>query len=240
MAESRSNRSVRFREFEVFLDSGELYKSGHRVRLSGQPMRVLTLLLEKSGQMVSREEIQKSLWPDTLVDVDHSLNAIVNRIREVLGDSAENPRFVETLPRRGYRFIAPLERSPTDSVASLESPSILPRLARRRSSLMLWSILLAGALTVVALGVYWEQHHSAQDLKWVQLTSYSDSATSPALSPDGRILAFIRGPDTFVTSGQIYVKLLPNGQPFQLTHDNLPKMVLWTKQTIWSHSLLTH
>jgi DNA-binding winged helix-turn-helix (wHTH) protein/Tol biopolymer transport system component len=224
MADSRSNRSVRFQDFEVFLDSGELYKSGHRVKLSGQPMQVLTLLLDKAGQMVSREEIQKSLWPDTFVDVDHSLNAIVNRIREVLGDSAENPRFVETLPRRGYRFIAPVEHFPP------ANPDDLLELApehdtrpRRRSPGML-SIGLAVVVTVVALSAFWEHRRPHENPKWVQLTSFADSATSPALSSDGRMIAFIRGPDTFVSSGQIYVKMLPNGEPFQLTHDNLPKM----------------
>ena len=224
MADSRSNRSVRFQDFEVSLDFGELYKSGHRVKLSGQPMQVLTLLLDKAGQMVSREEIQKSLWPDTFVDVDHSLNAIVNRIREVLGDSAESPRFVETLPRRGYRFIAPVEHFPP------ANPDDLLELApehdtrpRRRSPGML-SIGLAVVVTVVALSAYWKYRRPPQNPRWLQLTSFADSATSPALSPDGRMLAFIRGPDTFVSSGQIYIKLLPDGQPFEITHDNLPKM----------------
>ena len=224
MSESRSNRSVRFQDFEVFLDSGELHKSGHRVKLSGQPMQVLTLLLDKAGQMVSREEIQKSLWPDTFVDVDHSLNAIVNRIREVLGDSAENPRFVETLPRRGYRFIAPVEHFPPSNPDPLLESAPEQHMRPRWRSLGMWSIGLAATLTIVALSTFWEHHRPHENLKWVQLTSFSDSATSPALSADGRMVAFIRGPDTFVSSGQIYVKLLPNGEPFQLTHDNLPKM----------------
>lgn len=146
MAESRSNRSVRFRDFEVLLDSGELYKSGHRVRLSGQPMQVLTLLLERPGQMVSRDEIQKSLWPDTFVDVDHSLNAIVNRIREVLGDSAENPTFVETLPRRGYRFIAPVEHVPP--LSSTAPVDLLSQSPARPRSLGLWSITLVAVLII--------------------------------------------------------------------------------------------
>jgi DNA-binding winged helix-turn-helix (wHTH) protein/Tol biopolymer transport system component len=225
MADSRSNRSVRFQDFEVLLDSGELYKSGHRIKLSGQPMQVLTLLLDKAGQMVSREEIQKTLWPDTFVDVDHSLNAIVNRIREVLGDSAEEPRFVETLPRRGYRFIAAVERLPSPNSEAL--PEFVSQSQKQHGprSLGVWlAILLAAGLTVIALSAFWEHHRPHENHKWVQLTSFSDSATSPTLSSDGRMLAFIRGPDTFVSSGQIYVKLLPNGEPFQVTHDNLPKM----------------
>src|SRR6478735_9043209 len=100
---------MRFGTFEVNLRAGELRKSGVRLKLSGQPFQVLAVLLEQPGQVVSRDELQKRLWPDTFVDVDHNLNTAINKIREVRGDSAESPRFVETLPRRGYRFIAPLE-----------------------------------------------------------------------------------------------------------------------------------
>jgi Tol biopolymer transport system component/DNA-binding winged helix-turn-helix (wHTH) protein len=100
---------VRF-VYEANLRSGELRKNGLKLKLSGQPFQVLALLLERSGDVVTREEIQQRLWPaDTFVDFDHSLNTAINRIREALGDSADSPRFVETLPRRGYRFIAPVE-----------------------------------------------------------------------------------------------------------------------------------
>src|SRR5262245_20000399 len=102
--------SIRFGVYEVDLSSEELRKNGLRVKLSGQPFQVLAMLLGRPGQVVTREEIQKKLWPDgTFVDFDHSLNTAINRIREALGDSAENPRFVETLARRGYRFISPVE-----------------------------------------------------------------------------------------------------------------------------------
>src|SRR5262245_34595055 len=104
-------RIVRFGVLEADLHSGELRKNGLKIRLSGQPCQVLVMLLERPGQVVTREELQKKLWPDgTFVDFDHSLNNAINKIREVLGDSAETPRFVETLSRRGYRFIAPVER----------------------------------------------------------------------------------------------------------------------------------
>ena len=104
-----SPRLVRFGTFEVDLPAGELRKGGVKVKLTGQPFQVLTILLERPGEVVTREELQKRLWPDTFVDVDHNLNTAINKIREVLGDSAESPRFVETLPRRGYRFIAPVD-----------------------------------------------------------------------------------------------------------------------------------
>ena len=100
---------VRFGAFEVDLRAEELWKSGRKKKLTGQPFAVLAILLERPGEVVSREELQKRLWPDTFVDVDHNLNTAINKIREALDDSSERPRFVETLPRRGYRFIAPVE-----------------------------------------------------------------------------------------------------------------------------------
>src|SRR5712675_1399925 len=111
MAETaRQFRLLRFGDFEVDLRSGELRKAGVKLKFGGQPFQVLSILLEQPGDVVTREELQKRLWPDTFVDVDHNLNTAINKIREVLGDSAESPRFVETLPRRGYRFIGELER----------------------------------------------------------------------------------------------------------------------------------
>src|ERR1700742_4568214 len=107
---------VRFATFELDLRSGELRKSGVKLKLGGQPFQVLAILLEQPGTIVTRDELQKRLWPDTFVDVDHNLNTAINKIREVLGDSAESPRFVETLPRRGYRFIAPIEGRQTTLV----------------------------------------------------------------------------------------------------------------------------
>ena len=102
-------RSIRFGVFEVDLRSGELRKQGIRVRLQDQPFQILVLMLDKPGEVVTRDEIRHRLWPDgTFVDFEHSLNAAIKRLRAALGDSAENPRFVETLHRRGYRFIAPV------------------------------------------------------------------------------------------------------------------------------------
>ena len=108
---AQPSHSVRFGTFEVDLQAGELRKNDRKLKLRGQPFQVLAILLERPGGVVTREELQKRLWPDTFVDVDHNLNTAINKIREVLGDSAETPRFVETLPRRGYRFIAPANGS---------------------------------------------------------------------------------------------------------------------------------
>ncbi len=104
------NRIYRFGNFEVDEQAGELRRRGIRVKMNAQPFQVMLLMLAKPGELISREEIQKALWPEgTFVDFDHGLNSAVNKIREALGDSAASPRFVETLARKGYRFIAPVE-----------------------------------------------------------------------------------------------------------------------------------
>src|SRR6202051_4791583 len=104
------SKVARFGVFEIDLSAGELRKSGVKLRLQEQPFQVLALLLERTGEVVTREELQQKLWPsDTFVDFDHSLNTAINKVREALGDSASSPRYVETLARRGYRFIAPLQ-----------------------------------------------------------------------------------------------------------------------------------
>src|SRR6516162_5126632 len=105
------SQNVRFGPFELDLRRGELRKEGRRIRLQEQPFRILQLLLESPGEVVSREEIRNRLWPDeTVVEFDHSINAAVRRLRDVLRDSADNPRYVKTLARRGYRFIGEIER----------------------------------------------------------------------------------------------------------------------------------
>jgi cholera toxin transcriptional activator len=106
---SSEKKIFRFGTFEVDGNTGELRKGGIRLRLQEQPFQVLVMFLERPGELISREEIQKQLWPSgTFVDFDHSLNTIINKIREALGDSASSPRFVETLAKRGYRFLAPV------------------------------------------------------------------------------------------------------------------------------------
>jgi cholera toxin transcriptional activator len=111
MSEPNQDRRYRFGVFEADAATGELRRQGVRVRLNAQPFQVLLMLLERPGSLVTREEISRELWPEgTFVDYDHGVNSAVNRIREALGDTAGSPRFIETLARRGYRFIAPVER----------------------------------------------------------------------------------------------------------------------------------
>jgi len=139
MAGPQSNsRITRFGVFELDLSAGELRKNGVKVRLQEQPFQVLAVLLERAGEVVSREELRQKLWPsDTFVDFDHSVNTAINKVREVLGDSASVPRYVETLPRRGYRFIAPVQTeaaqtetaqtgTPPANAAPVSAPSAKP------------------------------------------------------------------------------------------------------------------
>src|SRR3984957_10218397 len=117
---------LRFGVFELDLRTGELRKHGLRVRLQEQPFQVLAILLEHSGEVVTREELQKKLWPaDTFVDFDHGLNKVINKIREALSDSAESPRFVETVARRGYRFLAEVKLADAAPVSSAEQATEL-------------------------------------------------------------------------------------------------------------------
>lgn len=126
MADVAPHSRYRFGVFEADASSGELRKQGIRIKLNAQPFQVLLMLLDRPGEVLSRDEIAQSLWSDgTFVDYEHGLNSAVNRIREALGDSASNPRFVETIARRGYRFVAPVQRiSPEPASARSDEPSI--------------------------------------------------------------------------------------------------------------------
>ncbi|HSB75009.1 MAG TPA: tetratricopeptide repeat protein, partial [Terriglobales bacterium] len=154
----------RFGAFEINLQSGELRKQGIRLRLSGQPFQLLAILVEHAGEVVTREELHGKLWPaDTFVDFDHGLNNAIARIREVLDDSASTPRYVETIPRRGYRFIAPVTDVPPLGIflpaaesrvspVSNVTPSVLP-IEKRAASRRL--VLLLGGTVTLALIFAW-------------------------------------------------------------------------------------
>src|SRR5262245_38169402 len=125
METSYSPQVIRFGAFEVDLLAEELRKNGRKMKLRGQPFQVLAMLLERPGKVVTRDELQKKLWPDgTFVDFDHSLNTAITKIREALGDSAENPRFIETLARRGYRFIAPVQEAGNRTTNNTDSATV--------------------------------------------------------------------------------------------------------------------
>ena len=122
---TQSTDVVRFNTYEVHLRAGELYRAGHKIRLQDQPFQVLAMLLEHPGEVVARKDLQRRLWPqDTFVDFDHSLNTAIKKLRVALCDDRENPRFIETLPKRGYRFIGTVEQPTNPSSAPLATPSL--------------------------------------------------------------------------------------------------------------------
>ncbi len=133
-----AGKTLRFAVFEVDLAAGELRKNGNRIRLQEQPFQLLVSLLERQGEVVTREELREKLWPaDTFVDFDHSLNTAIAKLREALGDSASNPRYVETLARRGYRFLAPVQRAeakPLDSITAPPKETTAPPAAKVEAS----------------------------------------------------------------------------------------------------------
>ncbi len=212
----RAPRLVRFGAFEVDLRAGELRKDGAKLKLTGQPFQVLTILLEQPGEVVTRDELQKRLWPDTFVDVDHNLNSAINKIREVLGDSAESPRFVETLPRRGYRFIALLD---TDGNGSKPTAITTPDTAPPRRWRILHASLLLGALTLVAgagflLYKEWRARASPRQRTLTRVTFDDGLQIGATWSPDGRFIAYSsdRG-----GKFDVWVQQVSGGDPVQVT-----------------------
>jgi DNA-binding winged helix-turn-helix (wHTH) protein len=151
--EFRSRSILRFGVFEVDVRAGELRRQGVRIKLQEQPFHVLTVLLQRPGEVVTREELRNQNWPaDTFVDFDNSLNTAINKLREALGDSADNPRFIETLPRRGYRFITPVTGvdGTTSGIASGVSAAVRPR-----SRKVVVALAIAVLATAIAGGLLW-------------------------------------------------------------------------------------
>ena len=211
---------LRFGVFEVDLRAGELHKHGLRVRLQDQPFQVLAMLLEHPGAVVTREELQKRLWPaDTFVDFDHGLNKAVNKIRDALGDSAESPRFVETVARRGYRFLAEVKgadatplRSPElapPPLPTAEFPdrpdlSVMPAMPKHRRSWIAWTMSAFVLLALLASLAAWKLHsrnrpasaiHSLAVLPLESLSNdtsqdyFADGMTDELISDLGQISA---------------------------------------------------
>jgi len=188
VTENSTKGVITFGTFEVDLQAGELRRNGRKVRLQEQPFQVLAVLLEHAGEIVTREELQNRLWPaDTFVDFDHGLNAAVKRLRDALGDSAENPRFVETIARRGYRFLAPIHLGAGGEAQ--KTPSI-------RHSGLYWRVgPMVAALLIAGVIVGWHAGHrsvAAVRVAERRLTGNpeNDPVLSAAISPDGKYLAF--------------------------------------------------
>jgi DNA-binding winged helix-turn-helix (wHTH) protein/Tol biopolymer transport system component len=214
----RSGR-VSFGEFELNLETAELQRNGSRSILPGQPFQILVTLLDRPGQLVTREELKRQLWPsDTFVDFDISLNKAINRLREALGDSAEHPRFIETFPRKGYRFVGEVRnvagtesKISEDPVAASRPPAVDVEVSGQESSAETTQehrahpyrvklVFFGGItlLTVVAIVVllferFWAPR--SPDLASVRITKLTDSgvARDVAISPDGRYVVYSLG-----------------------------------------------
>lgn len=227
--EHSSPVSLVFGPFEVNARTGELRKRGVRVRLSGQPFQILLLLLAKPGDLVTREELREQLWSDgRFVDFEHGLNAAINKLRRALGDSAEHPRYIETAPGRGYRFIGTLEREP-DAVRSASVPTIPEeRRENRRTRSRWWPLSAAAGCLAVGLVVASQfRDSSTPEPPWTltRLTADSGISDDPALSPDGTLVAYasdrnaVDDRDQLAGNLDLYVKHVAGGSPIRLTFD---------------------
>src|SRR5712691_2046278 len=149
------SRVLRFGVFQVNLAARELRKHGVRIRLPGQPFCILSILLEKPGDVVTREEMRQGLWSsDTFVDFEHSLNSAIKKLRAALGDSPENSRYIETVPRLGYRFIAPVQEVSANGEATAGTPRRVGSRAR------IWVIpALVLVVSAFSAGVYKYRSH---------------------------------------------------------------------------------
>jgi DNA-binding winged helix-turn-helix (wHTH) protein len=223
---SSDRQLFRFGVFELNLHSRELRKGGNRINLPEQPLQILSSLLERPGELVTREELRQRLWRgDTFVDFEHGLNAAVKRLRDALGDSAETPRFIETVPRRGYRFIASVEDDrATEAAPVIASPTSHGSAAKRfvRQHPIGFGAVAVVALAVVAGLVWWSspRARSASAATGVthnltRVTFGPGFDTDPTWSPDGRFIAYSSN-----RSGNldIWVQALAGGEPRQLTH----------------------
>jgi Tol biopolymer transport system component/DNA-binding winged helix-turn-helix (wHTH) protein len=214
---ARSAQIVRFGVFEADLQTGELRRNGVKVPLQGQPFQVCAILLEHSGELVTREELRQKVWPeDTFVDFDHALNTAITKIRVALGDEADNPRFVQTLPRRGYRFIAPVEKPSSQASPSAPKGRFWALMANRS-----W---LAASTTLLVLlsgiGVWRFSRHRAEaplpPIEVAPLAGLPGVQIAPAFSPDGNQVAFVlRGTENC----GIYTTMVGGEKSLRLTSD---------------------
>jgi Tol biopolymer transport system component/DNA-binding winged helix-turn-helix (wHTH) protein len=230
VTESPTDSSVRhFGVFQFNPRTEELHKQGIKIRLEGQPAAILRMLLEQPGEMVTREELIRRLWPaDTFVDFEHSLNAAIKRLRAALNDSADAPRYVETVARRGYRWVAPVS-STAAVVNSRNGPSPNPpamSTARTRWRLVL---PLAGAGAALAIGAsVWFQRteyfwrNPIADARFLTVTDFDGVEEAAAVSRDGHFVAFLSDRD-----GQmdVWITQVGSGQFHNLTRGSAPELV---------------
>lgn len=221
---------MQFGVFEIDLQRAELRKNGVKVKLQEQPLKVLQVLLENAGQIVSREELRRKVWPaDTFVEFDQGLYSAMARLRDALGDSFDNPRFIETVARRGYRFVAPVTPAPSptrseDGEDADLAPPRPDRLDVRRLTTSVLTGLVSGALLLAIVFVFnvagareWLRRNTVENVHVERITDFVGVKESPAISPDGKTVAFVAPVNG---RKQIWVRLLAGGSPLQLTHDD--------------------
>jgi Tol biopolymer transport system component/DNA-binding winged helix-turn-helix (wHTH) protein len=219
---SRPSQQVRFGEFQLDLETGELQSSGHRLILQDQPFQVLTILVQQPGRLVTREELKKKLWPtDTFVDFDHGLNKAVNRLRETLGDSADHPRFIETLPRKGYRFIFPVHSSPDQVPVTPGANGVhaIPFPRSTKAKRIVFGAAIAAILAVSFAAALRSRRTKSPPTKTpviVPLTGMAGIENDPAFSPDGNQVAFTRADDRGEGLG-IYAAVIGGERLLRLT-----------------------
>ena len=238
-----SEKVIRFGVFEVNLKTAELRRQGVRIRLPHQSFQVLEALLLRPGELVTREELKQKLWhSDSFGDFEHGLNAAVNRVREALGDSSENSRFVETLPRRGYRFVAPVystesepeppqTRQPPSENVSLQPVQIIQQAKLHPSTwIARWGLTAAAVLVVVAASLFLINLRHRLDppsgdpdarIRVVPLTTMPGREISPAFSPDGSQIAFAwdRSNGRSKNPFELFVRAIGSEKNDQLTHE---------------------
>ncbi|HEY6991094.1 MAG TPA: winged helix-turn-helix domain-containing protein [Bryobacteraceae bacterium] len=194
-----------FGTFELNKRSGELRKNGARIKLQEQPFQILVLLLDRPGEVVDREQIRTQLWPDnTFVDFDNAISSAVRKLREALSDNADTPRFIETVARRGYRFIGPMAVAP-------------PRIEKARH--IKAAAIATGVLLILGLAFWWLSPHARQDdtqLTPLPLTAAHGWERDPTFSPDGSEIAYAWD-ETGTGPTHIYMKQIDAGRPLQLT-----------------------
>ena len=208
-----SPRRLRFGSFDLDVRSGQLLRDGRPVKIQPQPFRVLVILAGHAGEIVSRDELRAQIWDTaTFVEFDQGLNYCIRQIRLALGDDAGNPVYLETVKKRGYRFIAPV-------TADVETP---PPVRAGFRPVVVTALVLVAVTAGSWLFPRWMNanrtpREPVRDIR--PITDFADSAMAPALSPDGRMVAFIRGSSSFLTPDQIYLKMLPDGEARRLTDD---------------------
>jgi len=219
---------LRFGIFDLNVRTGELRKAGLRIRLQEQPFKLLSVLLERPGELISRDELKRRLWGESeFGDFDQAINVAVKKLRRTLGDDADNPRFIETLPRRGYRFIAPItgtrNGAPTPGAIAHEPEAIAAASQSTHRSQRYVRIFVAGALILCAIAatlVNQPRSHSfgvtsIGEFRLVPLTGALGFEMQPQFSPDGKEIAYAWVSDTH-DPPDIYVKMLKDGKAVRL------------------------